>query len=1276
MVATIPVRRAGSSMFRGRARAFTTAALAVTGSVSYSQSAVKILDNGAGNSTSIVMYCDDLVATSLSTGTWLRDRDSSAALSNCPIDYDMTWLIERSTDGGSNWSTYSTSTVTRPVKIKSGATTYTTADPNTDQSGLVGIMEIADTGDFRATLTVSVRYSDGTLTSASIVGGTVTCTAHSTVYHVDPDAGDDGSGDGSSGSPWASFANLPSSNDYAVAVQGGTTLTLTSQQAVRASTDLFFGSYGTGKFTVTTDGGFGASDPLFGANINGANDDIVRLSFSNCIFDMNGDAEAAIETYSSTTSSVVNGISVVNCDFQDPADDRYAIRLGWGNGDQQRHTGISVWRCAFLDPGASANWRQQVYIQATRVSAIGACTFAGTHDNTTFDHSCYVNVPEIFAGFWLNGAPNGTVGSSERGAVLNVSIAGTAGWVPTSPAANTDGFQIINIYDVDGTDSLNAIDISQAEFTPFDATVATPPEQVKYFDLVRIDGIYQSGGNNCVLMFNVKRAYVNNLVGDQLTRSCFRYGVNEDGFQDSGTDYDTIPEIRIGALYAYRCGQGAISIDPRARGTWDIDDELIVESSDTANDRETGKLDTDYMAGSTNVDAGGGIGPWIWHRTGTGDTIKFNNRGLDTVAIPASPGTVKDDDVAAPTGNADDTIIEEAGLLALNAAMTFTTGSPFTDAAADDFSFASSGDYDIAAPPAQEAAVLSYQGNTQITAYDGDIEVAQTFIDPGNWHFHARGDSYTTPSNTWMGRLWLALIGSASWRPGAMLLANQYTGAAGDYAFANNANRKFGQQPLCAFQHHLDVAAGPDYGDPVGLHIGNNDNFFSHYDSGSGALFARCFHLGGFVSIHSDATVTTIAPAQNEYYRHLIDSTHITRFALARNPFLTGTEDIGVRPIYLHPGPNAADRNAYTDNVSRTLCDLSGTAIGTDVAGSILDAGIEFRGNKASAFRDKTRGTSQAASTSPGPAELNTLYGTGDKATSLGDLIVEPVNNAYAWGIRHNSAGINTGDFLLAVGPQLVYRIDGSGDFVGGPVVTYQFGNSNSFADIGAGDSSGTNDGDQKNTHVDDDTDVLHHFNLGSDGITIVYMLAEEGVSLATIQTSIENALTAARAAFPGKQVHLLLWTNFMHLEDGTSEATMRTRIEGNRDHYRSLVSTLRGSGSNRADKVAHYSQYDAMLGYLLNGSSEAEDYLTLRGGTAFTRPGGGGPVDFTAAEYGSDLLDTFDLHINDDTGGTNDANRAGEFFAADALALLADAIESGGRIIRGGARRAFRRLF
>lgn len=1296
MTATIPI-----PSFRGRTTAYATRAPVVTGSLKDPADAATWTGGrtlhyaGVPHSFAQVVITARGLTSDLDASTWKHD-DGSVTLSHSPFgDDEWRWQIQYRATGGDEWADAGLFIYATPMRLQFAVGTVASLDLSSGQVGPMCHLLMGDdgsqgdfnhgAGQYRAVGTRRTRGPNGTYFTGTHLSQTWTLEdSAGTVYYIA--ASGSNANDGlSSSTPWADFTNVPATGSCVVLLKDGDTIDTTTFEGMRASTDRHHAVYGVPAQTSPTGAtvravtGFNDARHLWESNYNGASDATTDCTFCHINVDCNGIARGGWQTVDDTsdTDCVFNGVSWFGCTVSG-INGGNTVSKGWDLSfgkhgldgasqpeSQRSHIGICFFDCHVIgvDNGATPSptsddlIKQGIYFQGAKYVALTGCTFKGAAIDSTLDHGVYANNTSDILMRWCGGDPD-DLGLRQRGFLLNVGIT-----LDNTTEATQSG---ICFSENDCSGCKVGLDCSQSQFD------AGPSWNTHWLDDIVCECNYahnegtvgaDTSCNGIASFHTTKNHWFRNNVGYNIGRDLYSYGANVDKLYARSQDYCDLSRARIDNNHVVNettSNTGRLSeIATFARGIWDIDLGYITQP-DTGSTRHIARYDQSYIDGTAHAALGGGIRRGNVSHVSSGNTARILARTVLTAFVSGNE---------AGSHTESEAYVDEATLATDYPAVTFQEAAfGYDDPANEDFGGLGE---PPSAPelPAVPSSIndLPFLQDNPISGVYGDLIVIRTLLNPGNDHIHCRADSFDTPSNVISGRLFQAFINSVSWRAGAMLLANQYLGAAGDYEFANVTNPafagygKFGQQPFCALQHHLDLNAG-DAGDPVGMDIGNANNYFNHFDSGSGPLFAACFHLGGWVSIHSDATVLTRAPAQNEYYRHIIESTHITRFGLMKTPFLTGTENVGVRPLYLHPGPDAAGRNTYTDNISRTLCDLSGIAYGDSLPGSILDAGIEFRGNRTSAWRDRTPGTSQAAASPPEPASINTVYGTGDKATNLGDLFVEPVSNAYAWGIRHNSSGINTGDFLPAVGPVLVYRCNESREFVGGPVVTYQFGNSNSFSNVGAGQSSGLNDGDQKNTEVAEDANVLHQLNLGSDRVILWSMFAEEGVSLATIQTAHENMISAARTAFPGKEVYLLLFTNFMHkTNDGTSEASARSTIESDRDNFRTLTDTLRGTASNRADKVVHFSLYDFMRGHLLNGDQQATDYLNARGGTAFTRPGGGGPVDFTATgtnEYASDLLDP--LHIEDQVGATtNDRNRAGEYFAAQLISFMQDAVST-----------------
>lgn len=711
--------------FRGYTRAYTTATLAITASIALSRTTAYVIDNSSGNSVGVLAYIDGFNATSLTSSTWLRDRGGSA-MDAAIIDCDITWVIQRSTDGGESWSTYDAgNSYTRPVTLElPNGTQLTDADPSTDQRGFGCQLVAYHTGMYRFVATLKVRDDAGGTQSVTVTSSAVTISAFPTVYHIDPNAGSDAADGLSPSTPWASFANAPSEmTDHAIAIKRGETLTLSARQQFTDCSNYCFGAYGSGdKPVIAADGAFNTSHGLIYANLNGVDDDVLGFTACQIRFDCNRRATAGVQTVSSTTLSDISGLDIHDCEFANTRSSGYGVLLSFGGSDNRKHENVSMWGLDFEDPTATYKWKQSIYIQGTSVCAIGNCTFDGQHANTVLDHSIYVNVPDHFWAYWLNGVPSGTpVGSAVRGGLVNISIGHAAGLVP-----DTNGLRYINVYECDGTDSTNCIDISEAGFDPFDTSIAAKPTQVKYFDLVSFDAIYQKGGNNVILAKNVRRCRINDVVGDQCAKATINYGVQESAWDGSGADYDTLPRFRLGTNHAYRCGNGVLSWDPRAAdgAVIDADETQWIESNDTAGDRKTGIGDLNYLTSDEHIAAGGGIGAWSWIRSGTGDTIQWNDHRL------ADPTDLSlDDDIATPTGNADDTLRDEAALSGFVDGFDFGASSPYDAPASRDFS----GDtnFELMASSVSKAGsdiTFSFSSSTQVAA----INVTYSYTPSGS----------------------------------------------------------------------------------------------------------------------------------------------------------------------------------------------------------------------------------------------------------------------------------------------------------------------------------------------------------------------------------------------------------------------------------------------------------------------------------------------------------------------------------------------------------------
>lgn len=1291
MPVTIPI-----PAFRGRTTAYATRAPVVTGTLKDPADAATWTGGrtlhyaGVPHSFAQVVITARGLTSDLDANTWKHD-DGSATLSHSPFgDDEWRWQIQYREDDLDTWEEVGIFLYVTPLRLQYAVGTVASLDMGSGQVGPMCHLLMGDdgsigdfnhgAGQYRAVGTRRTRGPNGTYFSQTHISQTWTLEAsEGPVYHIAAD-GDNGNDGLSSSTPWADFTNVPATGSCVVLLKDGDTIDVTTFEGMRASSDRHHGIYGvvggtpTGA-TVRAVTGFNTARHFWESNYNGSGDETTDSTFCYINCDCNGIARGGWQTVDDTTDTdcVFNGVSWFSCTVSN-INGGNVVSKGWdlsfgkhgldglSNPESQRsHIGICFFDCHVIgvdnSTTSSEQIKQGIYFQGGKYVALTGCTFKGAAIDTTLDHAVYANNTSDILMRWCAGDP-ADLGLRQRGFLLNVGIT-----IGNTTEATQSGVVFV---ENDCSGCKVGLDTSQSQFD------AGADWDTHWIDDVVCEGNYahnegtvgaDTSCNGIAAFATTKNHWFRDNVGYNIGRDLYSYSANTDKLFDRATDYCDLARARIDNNHVINetsSDTGRLfEIGTFARGVFDIDLGYITQP-DTGSTRHIARYDQSYIDGSAHAALGGGIRRGNVSYVSTGNTARILDRTvLSVYVVGDEPGSHTESEA----------YVDQAALTTDYPAVTFQEAEfSYDDTLNEDFGGLGEPPTAPSLPtPPSSIFDLDFRQNVAIAPGYGDLVVPRTLLRDGNFLIYGIADSFDTPGNVPFGRLLLAYFSQAPYRLSGMLLANQYLGAAGDYEFAANENRKFGQQPFCAFQHHLDVAAGPDYGDPIGLHIGNVDNSFNHFDSGSGSLFAKCFQLGGFISIHSDATVTTRAPAENEYYRHIIDGTHTARFDLMRNPFLTGTEDIGVRPFYLHPGPLASDRNTYTDNVLRNLVDLSGTAYGDSVTGTLADNGITFRGNATGIFRSLTPGTSEAGGV-PEPARINTLYGTGPKATTAGDLFVEPVSNAYAWGIRHASSGITTGDFLPAVGPVLVYRTDSNRVRVPGHVLAYQFGNSFDTRNYGAGQTSGTNDSDQKNTLTADNTDIIHHCHSGLDldGTLIWGMFAEESSSLATLQTCWENAITAARAAAPGKPVYLLLFTNFMHkANDPESEADARIRMESNRDKYRQLVDTLRGTASNRADAVYHFSLYDAMRGYLLNGDSNATAYLQATGGTAFIRPGGGGPVDFTSSsanEYNSDLLDP--LHIEDQVGATtNDRNRAGEYFADQLLTLLTSQVSGKGGV-------------
>jgi hypothetical protein len=1292
MAITIPI-----PAFRGRTTAYATRAPVITGSITDPADRSEWSDGPSGrqlttrtlryagvpHSFAHVVLTVRGLTSDLDSSEWLHD-DGGATLPHRPFgDDEFRWQLQYREDDQAEWADCGTFLLVTKLRLQYAVGTVASLDMSSGQVGPMCQLVMGDdgsigdfshgAGEYRAVATQRTRGPGGAFFTNTHTSDTWTLEdSAGTVYYIASAAngGDDANDGLTPSTPWLTYhANAPLTGPGVFLIRDGDTIDVDDDIQWRVWNDRHFGVYGvaaqsspTGATLRAVDGGslWPTNRLIFEANFNDSNDSSVDCTWNYITCDANRTARGGWANTTSTSDAdcVVNGMSWSFCKSINVDGGTVSSKgwdLAWGGGDDRMHVGLSWLGCEVLGDDnttdTSKQYKQQIYVQGGYFCGWVGCTFSGATMDPTLDHAIYANNVTDAMVVSCDGDPNNT-GLRQRGFLANFGI--------------NEGHTVPKHYGV--YFALNncsgcklGLDAAQSQGD------AGAGWDTHWYDDVLCEANYMRNAgtdaatdtcNGIMANSTCKNQWVRGNVANNVQRNLYSYSVNTNKLSDASQQYDDLPAVRMDNNYVYNSGGNGgrvIEVAAFAKGAWDIDFGYVTFDEE-GGDRQFARYNQSYMDSAEHIALGGGI-----------------RRGTISVTSPESVQLLNRTITDAPTYAEDEEYIDQSALETDYPAVTFQSEAfSYDDPANEDFGGLGEPP-DAPAAPTPPAAItdLPFKQLVPIDPGYGDTVVPRTLLNDGNMLIVGVGDSFTTPGNVVFGRLLMAYFANAPYRLAGLLLANQYLGAAGAYEFANVTDPsfagygKFGQQPFCALQHHLDLNAG-DAGDPVGMHIGNLTNNFNHFDSGSGPLFAKCFHQGGWVSIHSDATVLDRAPAQNEYYRHIVESTHITRFGLMRNPFLTGTENIGVRPLYLLPGPDAAGRNTYTDNVLRTFVDLSGTALTDALPGAITDHGITFRGNNTPAWRDQTGGTSQAGSTAPTPATVHTLYGTGDKATTAGDLFVEPVSNAYAWGIRHNSAAINAGDFLPAVGPVLAYRTDSNRAPVPGHIFAYTFGNSNDMRNVGAGQTSGLDDADQKNTLQSDINNLFHAFSSGldRDGVLIWGHFAEEGSSLATQQACWEAVIEAARDANPGKPVYLLLFTSYAHKGSaGEAEADARARIESNRDKFRTLADTLRGTGTNQADAVYHFSLYDAMRGHLLYGGEQATAYLQATGGTAFTRPGGGGPVDFTddsTNEYDSVLLDP--LHIEDQTGATtNDRNRAGEYIGSQIITLLSETIGGGG---------------
>lgn len=530
--------------------------------------------------------------------------------------------------------------------------------------------------------------------------------------------------------------------------------------------------------------------------------------------------------------------------------------------------------------------------------------------------------------------------------------------------------------------------------------------------------------------------------------------------------------------------------------------------------------------------------------------------------------------------------------------------------------------------------------NTAISVGYGDTDTIKIVEDDRDARLHFAKDSYGVLLNAFASRLPYSVMSTArKWATGvtAILLPSLAAGSDGAYEFNNS--KLANQNALIQFQLNINGTDGGATWDFPGLWMGNTDNLHKQFsiDGGTTHQYALDLYSGSTVAVHSTAVLST-GVAQKEYYRAFINSDNEAEWDSMRNHLFPADDDLGVRPLFLHPSGGGT-----TDNVLRTLCDVSGVSATTSLSGSITDAGITFRGAAANVWRQDQGGTLDAANSSaPTYGKINTLFGTGDKASDHGDLIVSKSGNEYAWAIRHNSSNILSGRYLPAYYGSLVYRLSGTSR-VPGKYISVFGENSVSYANWGRGTSSGASDSNLKDSSDAEIQNYLWHTTLDLDQ-PVVFIIgpAEENATEAVIKEAADTLYDAA-VAIGCTDVRILFVTNFMHLELSTSESVMRARIEQDRDRKRSIVDTYTGLGR----KAAHISIYDQLDGHLYNGTADARTALAARGADSFARPDGT-TVNLADTEgWDGDLLDGNDLHIGQNSGGTTlEDNAAGEFFA------------------------------
>lgn len=544
---------------------------------------------------------------------------------------------------------------------------------------------------------------------------------------------------------------------------------------------------------------------------------------------------------------------------------------------------------------------------------------------------------------------------------------------------------------------------------------------------------------------------------------------------------------------------------------------------------------------------------------------------------------------------------------------------------------------------------LNTQNTPRVAAY-GDASTLSLIYGNDDARLVFCKDSYGVLLNSFASRLpWAIASAARNWSSGvtAVLLPSLAAGA--DDAYEFNNSKLANQNALVQFQVNIDGTDGGATWDFPGLWMGNTDNLHRQFssDGGTTSQFALDTQNGSTVAF-SDAAVLSAGVAQNEYYRVFINADNEAEWDTTRNHLFPNDENLGVRGLFLHPSTGGG-----TDNNLRTFADVSTVDATSNLAGGINDWGFAFRGAATGVWRQDQGGTLNAVNSGlPTYGKVNSLFGTGDKATDHGDLIVEKANNQYAWAIRHNSATISAGDWMPAYCGSLVYRLNGTAR-VPGKYISVFAENSVSYGDWGRGTSTGASGVGLKGMSDAEIQNWLWHSSLDLDQ-PIVFLIgpAEENTDEATIKEAADTFYNAA-TTIGCTDVRIAFITNFMHLESATSESVMRARIEQDRDHKRAVVDTYIGLGR----RACLISIYDQLNGHLYNGTADAREALASRGADAFVRPDGT-TVDLTdSGGWNGDLLDANDLHIGSNSGGgVLDNNAAGEFYAE----AFFSAIESG----------------